>query len=206
MQQYLSNPKETPFPQILVGSKSQQFSRNCETSSALPKESISLITSRRNKLLSVVSISKPKCMLAAGLPQYHKYLWLILDSMLLSNLFSSLSTLNFSSSSAFLPHLLIFLIKLIFLTCMLSLSSFSFCFPYEKVWSGNMFSLPLSISVLDSSRCHYLFSLSQIGTLLRHTMEGSCCQFTQYYSHLYSIKENTQAQTSSVTFPKSLNC
>lgn len=65
-----------------------KFFRNLGSQSLSTKGAISLITGRRDKWLSVVTISTPKCMLAYRFPPYQKYLAFLTSSL----------TLNFSSS------------------------------------------------------------------------------------------------------------
>lgn len=174
---------ETAFSPILVGSKSQQSSRICEASLPLPKEAIIMITSRRNKLLPVVSISKPKCMLASGLPQYRKYLLFISESMLVSNLFSSflysklLPFISFPSPSTHFPYK----------TDIFNMHALFVSFPHPSLYSA-LASL-ITICGLGSCSVYYflflswilpdasIYSLSSISNrnlTLRPTMEWSC--------------------------------
>ena len=93
----MSNPKETPFPQIPKG--------------------------ERDKWLSVVPISMPQHILVSRLPKYRKYLLYISGSRLASLLFSPPLPLTLPARGLLLLQLHILLITvLVYLSSLLSAS------------------------------------------------------------------------------------
>lgn len=171
----VSGPKEASFHQILVVRQKLASLRNLGNQVSSLKGAVSLISSSRDKWLSVmptiIPVTIQKHMLTCRIPQHHKHLDHISEFIMASWLFlailASSSTLNFSSSQFSFLKLLSHSNPVIspILSPLTSLMPWSLCiyiflflfFSVSHVQIQLLAMFCLFLSALNSFRCLCLF-------------------------------------------------